>query len=224
MRHIVLSLALCSSAALAADGQQVLQEQCATCHALAKPAKTDLEQVWQRKGPDLYYAGNKFQREWLAAWLQEPTRIRAAGEFYRHHLKDGADGDEIDSSQLAAHPRLDAASADSVATALMNLTVPGIVESGAYKGATVSATMGGMFFGKLRGCGACHQDAAGKGGVSGPELYTAHRRLQADYVYSFIKQPQAISPHVWMPDNGLADGDLQRLTGYLMQMKRGEQP
>jgi mono/diheme cytochrome c family protein len=79
--------------------------------------------------------------------------------------------------------------------------------------------MGAMFFGKLRGCSACHQNALGKGGLSGPELYTASQRLQPDYVYSYIKNPQAIDPHVWMPALGLPEPDLQRLTGYIMQLK-----
>lgn len=224
MRHVLPTLLLVSSAAIAADGPQVLQQQCAECHALAAPAKSNLDRLWSRKGPDLYYAGDKFQRAWLAGWLAVPTRIRPAGEFYRHHLKDGADGDVVDEASLAAHPKLDPATAEAVADALLALHAPGLVESGAYKGAAVSATMGAMFFGKLRGCAACHQDAPGRGGLSGPELHTAGARLNADYVYSYIKHPQAFDPHMWMPDAGLGESDLQRLTGYLVQQKRGAKP
>jgi mono/diheme cytochrome c family protein len=114
---------------------------------------------------------------------------------------------------------LDKASAEAAAAALMKLTVPNLVEAGGFKGGQVSPTMGAMFFGKLRGCSACHQNALGKGGLSGPELYTASQRLQPDYVYSYIKNPQAIDPHVWMPALGLPEPDLQRLTGYIMQLK-----
>ncbi|MCB1744628.1 MAG: c-type cytochrome, partial [Gammaproteobacteria bacterium] len=113
---------------------------------------------------------------------------------------------------------------EAVADALLALRAPGLVEAGAYKGEAVSATMGAMFFGKLRGCAACHQDAPGRGGQSGPELYTASSRLNADYVYSYIKRPQSFDPHVWMPDPGLVESDLQRLTGYLMQLNSGAKP
>ena len=60
----------------AASGAQMLQSQCASCHALAKPEPDALERLITRNGPDLYYAGVKFNKEWLAAWLQNPTVIR----------------------------------------------------------------------------------------------------------------------------------------------------
>lgn len=224
MRHVLPALLLATAAAHAAEGPQVLEQQCAECHALQAPASSDLDRLWSRKGPDLHYAGDKFQRAWLVGWLEAPTRVRPAGAFYRHHLKDGADGDVVDEATLAEHPKLDKASAEAVADALLALRAPGLVEAGAYKGEAVSATMGAMFFGKLRGCAACHQDAPGRGGQSGPELYTASSRLNADYVYSYIKRPQSFDPHVWMPDPGLVESDLQRLTGYLMQLNSGAKP
>lgn len=220
LRSMIVLFAVATGSTVAvADGAQILETQCEGCHAIEKPGKADLNHIWDRKGPDLYYAGNKFQHDWLVTWLQAPTRIRPGNEFYRKHIKSGADGDAIDSATLSEHPRLDKDKAESVATALMALTVPGIVESGAFQGGEVSPTMGAMFFGKLRGCSACHQDAPDKGGLSGPELYSAAQRLQADYVYSYIKHPQTIDPHVWMPDLGSGEADLQRLTGYIMQLK-----
>ncbi|HET8711487.1 MAG TPA: cytochrome c [Spongiibacteraceae bacterium] len=211
----------CSSV-FAAEGAKILESQCEGCHAIEKPGKTDLSHIWERKGPDLYYAGNKFQRDWLVAWLQAPTRIRPGGEFYRKHIKSSPDGDVIDSSTLSEHVRLDKSAAESAADALMALTVSGLVESGSFKNGEVSPTIGAMFFRKLRGCAACHQDTTTNGGLSGPELYSAATRLQADYVYSYIKHPQTIDPHVWMPDLGLGEADLQRLTGYIMQPKGAE--
>lgn len=223
IRSIIIAIAAigCSSV-FAAEGAKILESQCEGCHAIEKPGKTDVSHIWDRKGPDLYYAGNKFQRDWLVAWLQSPTRIRPGGELYRKHIKSGADGDVIDTATLSEHPHLDKSSAESAADALMALTVPGLVESGAFKNGEVSPTMGAMFFGKLRGCSACHRDTPTNGGVSGPELYTASQRLQADYIYSYIKHPQTIDPHVWMPDLGLGEADLQRLTGYIMQLKGGD--
>lgn len=221
--NIVLTSALMSSVALAGvDGSQILQSQCAGCHALEKPAQTALDRLWSRKGPDLYYAGNKFQHDWLVSWLQQPTRIRPGGELYRKYVKTSADGDVIDTAALPAHVHLDQDAATAVAAALMTKTSPGLVESGVFKGGEVSPTMGAMFFGKLRGCSACHSDAPDRGGKSAPELYDAGKRLQADYVYSYIRDPQKIDPHVWMPDLGLGDVDMQRLTGYVMQLKGGD--
>jgi mono/diheme cytochrome c family protein len=222
MRRLIAPLlAAVATVAAADDGKQILNAQCAGCHALEKPAHADLDHIWERKGPDLYYAGNKFQREWLEGWLQEPTRIRPAGEFYRKHVKPGPDGDVVDTATLTSHPKLGKDDAEKVAAALMEIKTPNLVEEGGFKGGEVSASLGAMFFGKLRGCSACHENAPDSGGFSGPELYDAGKRLQADYVYSYIKHPQSFDPHVWMPDLGLVEADLQRLTGYVMQLKEG---
>jgi mono/diheme cytochrome c family protein len=78
--------------------------------------------------------------------------------------------------------------------------------------------MGEMFFVKLRGCGACHQSKPGVGGFSGPELYTAGARLQPDFIYAYIKDPQKIDPHIWMPTLALSEPDLQRLTSYIAHL------
>ena len=47
-----------------ADG---LDPSCSSCHALTKPTDTSLDRLWTRKGPDLWYAGSKFNADWLTA-------------------------------------------------------------------------------------------------------------------------------------------------------------
>lgn len=219
-----LGLGLIAAPAFAAGnaGTELLKSQCMSCHALSKPESASLDRLWERKGPDLHYAGSKFNRPWLEKWLQDPVRIRPAGELYARHVKGTDKEDAVDESTLTPHVKLSKAEAAAVADALMALTAPGLVEKGAFKGEKVSMTMGGMFFGKLRGCGACHMAKPGFGGSSGPELHTAGERLQADYVYGYIKNPQKFDPRIWMPMLGLAEPDLQRLTGYILQLSAQE--
>lgn len=220
---LCLGLIAAPSTALASNGADILKSQCINCHATAKSEKPGLDHIWERKGPDLYYAGSKFNKPWLVKWLQDPVRIRPAGEFYKKHIKPGDKEDVVDESTLTPHMKLSKADAEAVADALMALTGPaGLVNKGAFKNEKVNMSMGGMFFNKLRGCGACHMAKPGTGGLSGPELYTAGDRLQADYVYSYIKDPQKFDPHVWMPTLNLAEPDLQRLTGYILQLSASE--
>lgn len=221
---LMAALGLIAAAPAAeADGAELLKSQCASCHALSKPDGAALDHIWSRKGPDLYYAGSKFNRDWLAKWLEQPTVIRPAGELYSRHVKPGEKEDVVDTASLTPHPKLSAADAQAAADALMALTAPdGLVEKGAFKGGKVSPTMGAMFFTKLRGCGACHVATPGVGGRSAPELYTAGQRLQADYIYSYIKNPQHFDPRVWMPVLKLSEPDLQRLTGYIVQLSASE--
>ena len=212
-----------ASGAAAADGMEILKSQCLSCHAIAKPDNAGLQHLWDRKGPDLYYAGSKFNKAWLVKWLESPTQIRPAGELYTKHVKPGDKEDVVDESALTPHLKLSKSDAEAAAEALMTLTGPaGLVDKGAFKGEKVSMGMGSMFFGKLRGCGACHMAKSGTGGRSAPELYTAGERLQADYVYSYIKTPQKFDPHIWMPTLNLAEPDLQRLTGYILQLSATE--
>ncbi len=199
------------------------QLECTSCHALTKPENTSLDRLWERKGPDLYYAGSKFNKDWLVKWLQDPTRIRPAGEFYRKHVKPGAKEDVVDESSLTPHPELTTKDAEAAADALMTLTGPeGLIEKGAFKNQKVVASMGAMYFNKLRGCSACHMAAPGKGGLSGPELFDAGVRLQPDYIYSYIKDPQKIDKGIWMPKLDISEADLQKLTSYIVQLSAKE--
>lgn len=216
----VAALGLVASASAGAqNGLAIVESQCTACHAVARPGKSGLDHLWQRKGPDLHYAGSKFNQAWLEKWLENPTRIRPTGELYTKHVKATDAEDVIDESTLEPHMQLSSADAKAVAAYLMTLkAADGLIETGAYKGAAVSPSMGGMFFNKLRGCGACHAAKPGAGGASGPELHTAGERLQPDYVYSYIKNPQGFDPGVWMPRLSLSEPDLQRLTGYIVQL------
>ncbi|MBE7526811.1 MAG: cytochrome c [Nitrosomonas sp.] len=207
----------------AANVPEVLQSKCASCHALTQPESTSLDRLWERKGPDLYYAGSKFNKDWLVKWLQNPVKIRPAGEFYRKHVKPGTKEDVVDESSLTAHPELITAEAEAAANALMTLTGPAdLVEKGAFKNQKVTTAMGAMYFNKLRGCSACHTTAPGKGGLSGPEIATAGERLQPDFIYSYIKDPQKIDKGIWMPKLDISDADLQKLTSYIVQLSAKE--
>lgn len=200
-----------------AAGSELIS-QCASCHALTKPAEATVDRLWTRKGPDLWYAGDKFNREWLAGWLQKPTVIRPGGVMWFKHAKPGEPRDTIDTAAVEKHLSVDAATADRLADQLMLLKSDGLVTEGAYQPEAANMAMGKLAFSKLRGCIACHQNAAGTGGLSGPELYDAGQRLRADYVIAYMKNPQQFDPHVWMPTLTLSDPDLQRLTGYVTSL------
>lgn len=195
-----------------------LTTQCASCHALAKPADATLDRLWTRKGPDLWYAGDKFNRGWLVGWLQDPTTIRPGGVLWFKHAKPGEPRDTIDAATVEKHPKVDAATAARLADALLLLKSGGLVPEGAYKPEAANMMMGKLAFDKLRGCSSCHQGQPGQGGLSGPEFYDAGKRLRPDYVLAYTRNPQQFDPHVWMPTQTLSDPDLQRLTGYVTSL------
>ncbi len=84
-----------------------LKAQCSSCHALEKPAAPSVERLWSRKGPDLWYAGAKFNRDWLVKWLQKPTTIRPGGVMWFNHAKPGEPRDTLDTASLPTHPAVE---------------------------------------------------------------------------------------------------------------------
>lgn len=216
------TLAMSSGHVQARTGQEVLQQQCVACHAVSKPQSLDLERLWQRKGPDLYYAGIKFNQPWLEKWLQNPTTIRPAGVMPARSVRAAADKtpDTIDPSALPAHLALSKDEAAAVAAELMKLGPDlGLVEKGAFRNDPPNVSMASMLFSKLRGCASCHSAKPGNGGSSGPEMYDGGARLQPDYVVAYLRDPQKFDPHVWMPRLDLNDADVQKLAGYITTLK-----
>lgn len=222
IRHLALVVALLALAlalplpVLAADGMAILQKDCVNCHNLKGPAPQTLQTLWDRKGPDLFYAGNKYRNDWLVGWLQTPKRIRPAGEFYGKHIKPGAKSDEVDTSTLDNHVALSKDDAVAVAAELMKLKPhDDLIAKEKIQPGAVSKQMGEMAFDKFQGCMACHFIEPDYGGFSGPELYTAGKRLQPEYIASYIRNPQAWDPKIWMPNKQVSDANIQKLVNYL---------
>jgi len=218
VRHLALASSLLALplVASAADGMTILQKDCVTCHNLKEPAPQTLQALWDRKGPDLFYAGNKYRREWLVEWLQKPKRIRPAGEFYEKHIKPGVKRDEVDATTLESHVALSKDDAVAVATELMKLKPhDDLIAKEKIEPGTISKQMGEMVFDKFQGCMACHLIEPDYGGLSGPEVYTAGIRLQPEYIASYIRSPQAWDPLIWMPNKHVSDGNIQKLVDYL---------
>ena len=205
------------------DGKGIFAEKCVGCHNVSTPPAPTIKERRKQQGPDLTGAGSKFQRGWLEEWLQKPTTIRPAGVMFLNHVKPGGKNDVVDRTTLPPHMALSAEEAKVVAEYLMTLTdqrvAHGIVEVGG-KLTRFERNQGKARFQKRFGCYACHQikDRRGRivGGSSGPQLYDAGRRLQAGWVYAYVKDPQVFDPKVWMPRWKFKDKDLQILTKYIM--------
>jgi len=207
----------CNTPAIAENtGKEIFAGQCHSCHDISQKEPQTLKRLWDQKGPDLSSSGIKYKPEWLKEWLQNPVRIRPAGMFYGNHIKRGKKSDEIDTASLVAHPKLSSEDATQVSEFLMlQKENQELVKAGDYKPGTIPMTLGEMMFDKFKGCLACHQIEPGYGGLSGPEVYTAAKRLQEDYLVSFMRNPQAWEAKNVMPNKHLKESDVQKLAHYL---------
>lgn len=184
---------------------------CNGCHYTDGPAKEkSIADQLAKKGPELWYAGSKFQKDWLVAWLQDPQPIRP---MKYNSLTEKNAGD---------HPKLSAGDSASVAGYLMGLTSAD-VEAGLitpkYK------PKAKLIFKKKMPCMGCHKysDKKGRigGGLSGPSLVGASKRLNPDWIFAYLAKTKTFKPVRDMPDFSayLSEPQMKLLAAYVANFK-----
>ncbi|HAG52072.1 MAG: hypothetical protein A2X87_02555 [Deltaproteobacteria bacterium GWC2_42_51] len=194
-----------------ADGKGIFaSKNCGSCHQIQGPAaeKTFDDQL-KKKGPELWYSGSKFKKEWLEEWLEKPTTIRP--------LKYNS----VTDKNTDKHPALSKKEADEVAEYLMTLTAKEVAKGTAEEKVT---PQGKNLFIKRYSCVGCHSIKAGAqkvGGVSGPDLSEAGKRLTADWVYAYLKEPKVFKPVKRMPVfvDIINDNEMKTLAGFVAAQK-----
>ncbi len=209
---IVLVLATGAARADGAAGKEVFEgSDCQSCHFTQGPAtEKTIDDQLAKMGPELWYAGSKFQRPWLEAWLQDPQPIRPM-KF-----------NSVMEPNPGGHPALSAGQAGSVADYLMSLTSD-VVEAGAVK-VKKKNLKGRLIFVKKMPCSGCHQFPTKKkfsGGMSGPSLVGAGERLNPDWVLAYLRQPKVFKPVKMMPVfvGVLSDKDMKNVAAHVATFK-----
>jgi mono/diheme cytochrome c family protein len=182
-------LVITTASSYAAGGDAIFKKNCSSCHYTDGPAKekTIADQL-AKKGPELWYAGSKFQKVWLVAWLQNPIPIRP---MKYNSLTEKNPGD---------HPKLSADDAAAVTDFLMGLTSSEVM-AGMLK--AKASIMGRRIFIKDMPCSGCHAFAMRgevHGGKSGPSLIGASKRLNPDWIYAYLANIKVFKPVRDMPD------------------------
>ena len=208
---------------LALDGRTIVKNKCVSCHNITGPAPDTFKGILKRKGPDLFYAGSKFKREWLLRWIQKPSIIRPAGVMYLNNIVTRKGKDRIDKGAVKPCPsKLGRAEAEAVTGFLMTLkdsTMPaGVIDLA--KRLRKSKAL--MTFASKYPCIGCHTirfKGKIRGGKSGPDLRSAGTRLNPDWVYARIKNPQYWDPKTWMPKIEMSHKKRTLLTLLINSMK-----
>ena len=84
---------------------------------------------------------------------------------------------------------------------------------------------GRLIFIKRMPCSGCHQSPGRKGkitgGVSGPSLVGAGKRLNPDWIYAYLKTPSVFKPVKAMPIFAgiLKDKDMKNVATHVANMK-----
>ena len=186
-------------------------KDCGSCHRLGDSEK-------KNSGPDLHYAGNKFQAKWLKQFLQNPEVIRPAGVSTAPGFLQGSSGNP--------HPSFAEKEASALSDSLMGLKVSGLT----LEPVTTEPLSKGKRakikyqFERTFSCISCHQslNLAGKvrGGISGPSLINAGNRLQADWVVNWLNTPEVYTSKSRMPRYKMDSATQIQFTQFLMTLKK----
>jgi len=178
-------------------GQLMADLACFSCHAI-NGRGGDM-------APDLTWEGSSVQRPWLQEFLKNPNTLRPAliRRMPKFNLSDGEITDLTDYIMTVYQtPAFDRDSLSSSGYA------PAQVEQGRQ-----------LFYSKYA-CQSCHiVDTKVDKGYIGPTLTQVGSRLNAAWIYHWLKDPQTMRPGTIEPNRNMNDEDARALTAFLMTLK-----
>ena len=211
---VILSLVMLTvwPVAIAANddlGEKIVKEQCISCHrTTGKPMPRR-----DKQAPDLIWAGNKYQPQWLLRWLQNPKqKLYPVGFDFKPKRK-------------GSHVSLSPNNSQAVTNFLGTLKDPRVENSVMKVGTPMQIDRGEQLY-KEHACQNCHHTPSKRrrgyvGGNSSTSFLKMGVRLQADWVYRFNQNPDDFVPdsRAYIPDPPLPDEDIYAITTYMMTFK-----
>ncbi|HEY5599318.1 MAG TPA: c-type cytochrome [Candidatus Manganitrophaceae bacterium] len=176
------------------------EKECQICHI----QKIESRQV----APNLGHEGSKLNRQWLYQFLKNPDRIRPVGFI-----------------PLTKTKMPNFFFSDEEALALTEFLVTqkdgGVPPSGSMRfaqGGAGEVEKGKRLFIDKYACDGCHRTGQEEGGVVGPDLSIAAKRLRPEWMFHWIKNPKAIRPDSPMPTFGASDEDIRALVAFILSV------
>jgi mono/diheme cytochrome c family protein len=160
--------------------------------------------------PDLTWEGSAVQRQWLSDFLKNPNTLRPAliRRMPKFNLSDSERADLTD--YMMTVYQTSAFERDSM-------------PSSGYS--TELVDQGRQLFYSKYACQACHIiNAKEDKGYIGPTLTQVGSRLNAAWIYHWLKDPQALRPGTIEPNWRMNDDDAHALTAFLTTVKASGSP
>jgi mono/diheme cytochrome c family protein len=178
-------------------GQLMHDLACFSCHAI-NGRGGDM-------APDLSWEGSAVQRKWLQDFLKNPNTLRPAliRRMPKFNLTD-AEINELTDYMMTVYQ------SSGVDRDSMPLS--------GYP--TAQVEIGRQLFYSKYACQGCHIiDTKTDKGYIGPTLTQVGSRLNAAWVYQWMKNPQALRTGTAEPIRNMSDDDARALTAFLMTQK-----
>jgi mono/diheme cytochrome c family protein len=177
---------------------------CPICH------KKEAEH--RQLAPNIGHEGSKLNRVWLASFLKNPHRIRPIG--FIPLSKTMMPNFQFSDDQVEA-----------LVEYLMSLKDAGVsaAQMGTVRMTPQEVEQGKSLFSDKFACDACHR-IGDQGGIIGPNLKEASKRLRPEWVFHWLKNPQAVRPDSPMPNFGVSNAEARALIAYIFSSGEGPPP
>jgi cytochrome c2 len=167
---------------------------CLSCHLIEGEGKSI--------GPDLTHEGDKVNPDWLSNFLMNPYKIRPSEASPDSMTNLGWTEKEV----------------EYLSTYILSLRSPVTLPDFDTSITENEIKSGERLLNQKYGCLSCHiiNDT---GGVIGPSLDRVGTRLNSDWLYTWLKNPQQHIPETIMPNFGMSERDARELTAYLISLQ-----
>jgi mono/diheme cytochrome c family protein len=179
--------------------------RCLSCHSIRGSGDP--------QACDITLEGSKVNRQWLYGFLKNPYSMRRTLTIAMPSFNFPDDQARFMSEYISA------------------VFVDRQIGVGWSQGQDRADAARGKALFDAKGCIACHQ-VHGQGGDVGPSFTTqvpefpqgtwVGDKLRPEWIYQWVKDPQALVPDVLDPNLGLSDQEALDLTKYLMSLKNPE--
>jgi mono/diheme cytochrome c family protein len=171
---------------------------CFSCHAINGRGGN--------MAPDLTWEGSSVERRWLVSFMKNPNTLRPAliRRMPRFNVTD--------------------AEAETIADYILTVYQTPDFDRDAMDPANFSAAdieMGKQLFYSKYACQSCHiVDPQSDKGYIGPTLTQVGARLNAAWIFHWLKDPQSLRPGTLEPNRNMSDADARALTAFLMKQNK----
>jgi mono/diheme cytochrome c family protein len=177
-------------------GRTLIRElNCTGCHKMG-----GIEKAWV---PTLTGVGSKVNRAWLVNWLKNPPGYFAKTEMPNFLLSD-EEANTLADFLMSFKQSADDAPPDSIPQQLASAT-----EAEKSK----LAELGSTRFKEAR-CISCHA-INGKGGYVATDLGKVASKVDAAWLYNYIRNPKRLQPNVLMPRYRFSEQEVLGIVAYM---------
>jgi len=184
---------------------------CFGCHVIDYPAYNDLA----RSGPSLNRVASKTNEGWAAKWIEAPRDFHPTTWMPHFFFEENGQLPENQARQKAEIASLVAYIWDKSET----LSYPAPPSGDPARGEAAFNSVG------CTGCHILDSEAARDdffpqiNRLNGPNLTGTGSKVDAGWLFRWLKDPKAFNPDTRMPDLRLTDGEAADLTAYLMAQR-----